>query len=130
MAIGIGSIVAVKTSSVVVGSVLSPGRASPQPPCFGVNESAGSPYTVTWSNSGNRIVGIPSTSVDEITDATTPTVALIGQVVSIAGYSAEYNGIVVAAYARTGVDYVLLKSLSNGMFMEELASNVEAVAGL
>jgi hypothetical protein len=130
MAIGVGSIVAVKTS--ITGSPgPSQGFASPQPPCFGVNESASTPFTVTWSNNGSRVTGIPGTSLDEITDATSPSQKLLFQVVNLtANSSPAGNSLVVAVYARSGTDVVLLKSLQTGSFMEALASAVTVQAGL
>jgi hypothetical protein len=129
MAIGVGSIVAVKTS--IVGAPgPTQGFVTPQPPCFGVNESAGTPFTVTWSNNGARVTGIPGTSLDEITDATAPTQALLGQVVNLADSSPALNSLVVAAYARSGTDVVLMKSLQSGSYMEALAANVKIQVGL
>lgn len=127
MAIGVDSIVAVKVSS----AQLALGNASAQPPAFGCNESASSPFTVTWSNNGNRVASIPSGSLDEITDPSDPGLALLGQVVNlVSGASPAFNGVVISAYARSGVDVVLMKNLQTGAFIETLASNVTPQAGL
>ncbi len=129
MAIGVGSIVAIKISSVVSGSALTPGSVSSQPPCFGSVESASTPFTVNWANNGSHVASIAGTSLDEITTATTPTLALRGKVVGIAGYSPNYNASVISAYARSGVDYVLLKAIAGNFFLEVLASTVAAIDG-
>lgn len=128
MAIGVGSIVAVKVSSVQ----LALGNASAQPPAFGCNESASSPFTVTWASNGSRTASIPSTSLDEISNPSDGTLALLGQVVNLSsggspalGASPSLNSLVIGAYARSGVDVVLMKSLQTGSFMEALASAVK-----
>lgn len=129
MAIGVGSIVAVKVSS----AQLTLGNASAQPPAFGCNESASSPFTVTWSNNGNRVAAIPGSSLDEITDASAPGLGLLGEVVNLlpaSSPSPAMNGVVISAYARSGVDVVLMKNLQTGAFVETLAANVAPQAGL
>lgn len=121
MAIGVGSIVAVKISSaqLLLGSVCA------QPPAFGCNESASTPFTVTWQNNGSRVAAIPVGSLDEITNAADPTFQLLGEVVNLTtGASPALNSLVIAVYARSGVDVVLMKSLQTGSFMEALASTV------
>lgn len=84
MAIGISSIVAVKVSS----TALAFGNVSAQPPCFGVSETASTPFTVTWQSNGSRVASIPLTSLDEILNPSADTLALMGSVVAIGGYSA------------------------------------------
>lgn len=132
MAIGVGSIVAVKVSS----AQLDQGNASAQPPCFGACESAGTPFTITWSNNGSRVASIPSTSLDEITNATAQSQKLLGQVVNLPsvggspGGSPALNSLVVGVYARSGTDVVLMKSLQTGSFVEALATAVMLQAGL
>lgn len=129
MAIGVDSIVAVKVSS----AQLSLGNASAQPPALGVSESASSPFTITWSNNGNRVAAIPSGSLDEITDPSDPGLALLGQVVNLlpaSSPSPAFNGVVISAYARSGVDVVLMKNLQTGAFIETLAANVTPQVGL
>lgn len=126
MAIGVSSIVAIKVAS----AQLSQGNASAQPPAFGCNESASSPFTITWSNNGNRVAGIPSTVVDEITDAGDPAQALLGKVCNIEDGSPANNSLVVAAYGRSGVDVVLMRSLQAGTYMEVLATAAVVQAGL
>jgi hypothetical protein len=125
MAIGVGSIVAVKVSS----AQLDLGNACAQPPAFGCNESASGPFTITWANNGNRVAGIPSTSLDEITNAGSPAQALFGQVVNFVGASPAMSGPVIMVYARSAVDVVLIKCVSTGAFLEALASAVTAQAG-
>ena len=120
MAIGVGSIVAVKVSS----AQLSLGNASAQPPAFGCNESASVPFTITWANNGSRVTGIPGTSIDEITNPSDPTLALLGQVVNVPGSSPGFSGVVIGAYARSTVDVVLFKCGFTGAFVETLAANV------
>jgi hypothetical protein len=126
MAIGVGSVVAVKVSS----AQLSLGNASAQPPCFGNNESASTPFTITWSNNGNRVAGIPGTGLDEITDAGDPAQALLGKVVNTAESSPANNSLVVGAYARSGVDVLLLRNLQAGSYLEILATDAVLQAGL
>jgi hypothetical protein len=126
MAIGVNSIVAVKVSSVA----LTLGNASAQPPAFGSCESAGSPFTITWSNSGARVAAIPTGQLDEITDPSSPTQDLLGQVVNLkVGASPAMSGVVIGAYARTGVDCVLVKLLQANAYVELLAANVSLQAG-
>lgn len=126
MAIGVGSIVAIKISSAVSGSVLSPGAVTAQPPCFGVCESAGAPFTVVWADTGVKTTGLLATSVDEIEDPDGPTAGLLGKVVNIDGYDPAYNSVVVSAHKRSEVNYVLCKSIATGMYMEVLATAIEA----
>lgn len=135
MAMGVSSIVAVKAATPTTPGPTQ-GNASPQPPCFGCNESASSPFTITWSNNGARVTGIPATVLDEINDASVPTQALLGQVVNLPGASPALNSLVVAVYARApaaggaATDIVLMKSLQDGSYMEALASAVTIQAGL
>lgn len=126
MAIGIGSMVAVKISS----AALALGSISHQPPAFGVSETASTPFTVTWGD-GSRVASIPATSLDEIITANTPTLALVGQVVTKLNRDAAYSGIVVDAYARVATSpvasttqMVLVKCLATGAFLEMDASTV------
>lgn len=128
MAIGIGSMVAVKISS----AALALGSISHQPPAFGVSETASTPFTVTWGD-GSRVASIPATSLDEIITANTPTLALVGQVVTKLNRDAAYSGVVVDAYARVSVtasptigttQMVLVKCLATGAFLEMDASTV------
>jgi hypothetical protein len=131
MAIGVGSIVAVKTSS----AQLAQGNATPPSgPAFGCNESASTPFTVTWQSNGSRVTGIPITSLDEIIDPSASGLALLGQIVNLTvGASPALNSVVVDVYARntSGVgDCVLMKSLQTGALMEALASAVTVQAGL
>lgn len=132
---GIGSIVAVKTAAAGVGP--SQGNASPQPPCFGVSESASTPFTITWSNNGSRVASIPAAVLDEIGDPATPTLALLGQVVNLtASASPALNSLVVAVYSRapaaggSATDVVLMKSLQTGSYMEAAADSVTLQVGL
>jgi hypothetical protein len=126
MAIGVGSIVAVKVSS----AQLALGNASAGSPCKGVSESASTPFTVTWQNTGARVAAIPDTSLDEIKDPGAPALALIGQVVNLTdGASPALNSLVVEAYARGVNDVVLMQSIATGAFMEVLASAVTVQAG-
>lgn len=126
MAIGVGSIVAVKVSS----AQLSLGNASAGAPCKGVSESASTPFTITWQPTGARVAGIPDTSLDEITDPGAPALALLGQVVNLTdGASPALNSLVVEAYARGANDVVLLRSIATGSYMEVLASAVTVQAG-
>lgn len=125
MAIGAGSIVAVKINS----AGLTLGNVTAQAPAFGVSEGT-APFTVVWSNSGNRVTGILATSVDEILSPSSPTQALLGQVVTIEGTSPAFNGLVIGVYSRTGIDCVLMKNLQTGAFVEAAASVVELVPGL
>lgn len=124
MAITATSVVAVKISS----GALAAGAVSAQPPAFGIADGT-APWNVTWQGSGARTTAIPDASLDEITDPTTPTRALIGKLVSVAGYEAAYTSTVVGAYKRSGVDYVLLKSITNGAYREVLASTTTTVDG-
>lgn len=126
MAIGIGSMVAVKISS----AALALGSISHQPPAFGVSETASTPFTVTWGD-GSRVASIPATSLDEIITANTPTLALVGQVVTKLNRDAAYSGVVVDAYARVATSpvasttqMVLVKCLATGAFLEMDASTV------
>ena len=125
MAIGVNSVVAVKVSS----TALAFGLVTPQPPVFGSNESASSPFTVTWSN-GSRVVGIPAGQLDEITTPGSTALGMLGKVVSLTGGSPAGQGLVVSAYARSGVDVVLLKTLQNDAFIEAPAAGVTISAGL
>lgn len=129
MAIGISSIVAVKISS----AALSLGSISSQAPAFGVSETASTPFTITWGD-GSRVASIPATSLDEIITASMPTLALVGSVVTKLNRDPAYSGIVVDAYARVATSpvasttqMVLVKTLSNGAFLEMDASTVIAV---
>ncbi len=119
MAIGVNSIVAVKVSS----AQLAQGNASAQPPAFGSCESAGTPFTITWSNSGNRVAAIPVGQLDEIVDPAPATLDLFGQVVNLK------VGVVIAAYARGVNDCVLVKLLQADAYVELLASAVQVQAG-
>lgn len=136
MAIGVNSIVAVKISSVAPAGQLTIGNVSAQPPAFGSSESAGTPFTVTWSNSGARVAAIPVGQLDEITDPSSPTQNLLGKVVNLSngatppiGGSPAMNGVVIGAYARSGVDCVLVKLLQADAYVEILASAVQVQAG-
>ncbi len=126
MAIGVNSIVAVKVSS----AQLAQGNASAQPPAFGSCESAGTPFTITWSNSGNRVAAIPVGQLDEIVDPAPATLDLFGQVVNLkVGASPALSGVVIAAYARGVNDCVLVKLLQADAYVELLASAVQVQAG-
>ena len=125
MAIGIGSIVAVKISS----AALTEGFVCAQPPCFGVSETAATPFTVTWQPDGSRVAAVPDSSLDEITTPGNTTAALLGKLVTIAGYDASYTSVVVGAYKRTAVDYVLLKSVATGAWREIIATAVTVTSG-
>jgi hypothetical protein len=125
MAIGTDSIVAVKVSS----TQLTIGFICSQPPAFGKNESGSSPFTVTWANNGNRVASIPGDLLDEITDPSVDTEALLGQLVTVAGSASAYTSLVVGAYARSGVDVLLLKTLSGEAYREILPANVVPAPG-
>lgn len=132
MAIGVGSIVAVKVSS----AQLALGNASAGAPCKGVSESASTPFTVTWQPTGARVAAIPDTSLDEIKDPGAPALALLGKVVNQSngatppvGGSSAMNGVVVEAYARGANDCVLIKLLQADAYVELLASAVAVQAG-
>lgn len=125
MAIAATSIVAVKISS---GQLVAGGVCA-QPPAFGTVDGGSAPWNVTWWGSGNRTTAIPDASLDEITTASTPVLALIGQLVNSTGFESAYSSVVVGAYKRSTVDYVLLKSVSTGAFREVLPSTVAAVSG-
>lgn len=126
MAIGVSSIVAVKISS----PGLALGNVTAQAPSFGVSETASTPFTVVWSDSGNRVAAIVGTSLDEILNPSTPTQDLLGQVVTIEGASAAFSGLVIGVYSRSTIDCVLMKNLQTGCFIEAAASAVTVVPGL
>lgn len=125
MAIGAGSIVALKVAS----TGLTIGFQTAQPPVFGVAQAA-MPGAVDWYN-GLQTTTVTAAVVDEILDPDPTTQALIGSVVTVTGYSASYNGIVVSAYNRNGTqECVLIKTLENGAFLELDATTVVVVASL
>lgn len=124
MAIAAGSIVALKVAS----AGLTLGFQTAQPPVFGVSEGAAG-GAVNWYN-GTHVAAVASGQLDEILDPNTTTQDLIGQVVSVEGYSPAYNSIVVNAYNRGGTECVLLRTLQNGVYLELAATTVTIVAGL
>ncbi len=125
MAIDAGSIVALKAAS----SALTFGFLTAQPPVFGVAEGAAG-GAVNWYN-GLHTSAVASGQLDEIVDPNVTTQELIGEVVTIAGYSSAYNSVVVGAYNRNATtECVLLKLLSNGAYLEVDATLVTVVAGL
>jgi hypothetical protein len=124
MAIAVGSVVALK----VACTGLTFGSVNPQPPLFGVSEGA-SPSTIIWYN-GNSTTAVAAALVDEILDAGPTTLEFVGQVVSVEGYSSPaYSALVLGAYKRSGVDCLLLKTLSGECFIEIVASNAVVVVG-
>lgn len=125
MAIAAGSIVALKVTSAALTGL---GFQTAQPPVFGVSEGAAG-GAVNWYN-GTHVAAVASGQLDEIIDANPTTQELIGRVVTVAGYSASYNSIVVAVYNRNGTECVLLKTLQNLTYIELDATTVVPVAGL
>lgn len=119
MAIIVGSIVAVKINSAALAS----GSVCPQPPAFGVSESASTPFDVVWSATGTRTTAVLLTSLDEITAADAQPLALVGTQVTRAGYSPVASSVVVSAYKRNAVNVLLLKSQA-GVYSEALATAV------
>lgn len=127
MAIGIGSVVAIRTKSVG----LTQGNVGAQPPAFGSVESASTPFTVNWFN-GTQSAGLLAANMDEILDASDDTLNFLGQTVTVKGYSAAYVGVAVSAYHRVGLtaaDYVLIKLSQSGAWIEALATDVAATDG-
>jgi hypothetical protein len=125
MAIGAGSIVALKVAS----AGLTIGFQTAQPPVFGVAQGA-MPGAIDWY-SGTQTTTVTAAVVDEILNPDPSTQALIGLVVTITGYSSSYNAIVVSAYNRNGTqECVLVKTLENGAFLELDATTVTVVASL
>lgn len=126
MAIGPGSVVAIRN----ISALLTAGNVGGQPPVFGDVETA-SPFTINWFN-GLRSTGVLAVSLDEITDASSDTLNLLGQSVVVTGYGPSYIGVAVSAYHRVGLvpaDYVLIKMNESGAWIEALASDVAAVDG-
>jgi len=126
MAIAAGSIVALKTTSAALTGV---GYQTAQPPVFGVAEGAAG-GAVNWYN-GQHVAAVAAGQLDEIVNANPTTLALLGTVVNVPGYSAAFNGVVIAAYNRSAAkEYVLVKLLSNGAYLELDATTVTVVPGL
>lgn len=126
MAIGINSIVApniaIATAPVVQG------------PIFGISESAGAPFTVLWSN-GNRVAGIPGTSLVEIAPADLATrEAFVGRRVRVTTPSGQNNWgicVCVGAYKQGGAsggNTLLLQNPVGQYFIEVLPADCEVVA--
>lgn len=120
MAIGVGSLVSVR------------GLASAQSgkgPLFGISESAGTPFTITWET-GERVASIPSGSLDEITaaDATTQN-TFVGRMCKPTSPTGQTNwgqGVCVSCYKRNTDTVALLKNTA-GFFLEVLTSALEVV---
>ncbi len=126
MAIGAGSIVALKVSSAAFAGL---GFLTAQPPVFGVAEGAAG-GAVNWSN-GTHVAAVAAGQLDEIVDANTTTKGLIGKIVNVVGHSASYNGLVIGAYNRgAAVECVLVKTLQNGAYAEYDATTVVVQANL
>lgn len=124
MAIGAGSIVALKVAS----TGLTLGFQTAQPPVFGVAEAAAG-GAVNWYN-GTHVTAVLSGQLDEILSPDVATQRLLGEVVSISGYAAAYNAVVVSAYNRSGSqECVLLKTLANGVYLEVDATTVTPMPG-
>lgn len=126
MAIGAGSIVALKSTS----AALTPlGFLTAQPPVFGVAEGAAG-GAVNWFN-GTHVAAVASGQLDEILNPDVTTQKLIGQVVTVVGYSSAYNSIVVGAYNRSSAqECVLVKTLANGAYLELDATTVSILASV
>lgn len=123
MAIGAGSIVALKVAS----TGLTFGFQAAQPPVFGVAEGAAG-GAVNWSN-GLHTAAVAAGQLDELLDPNDTTQNLIGRTVAVTDYDATYNAIVVSAYNRSGSqECVLLKLLSNGAFLEVAATSVTPIS--
>lgn len=128
MAIVDDSIVTMKVTSTDFTGL---GDWSAQPPlngiAYGVGE--GSTASVLWSN-GLQATNLPLATLDEVVTAATPTQDLFGSTVTVAGASPSYEGIVVAAYSRSGAqECVLVKSVATGAFRELAADVVVVVPG-
>ncbi len=120
MAIAIGSRVALKA----LGVDLTIGQVSAQPPVFGVSQTADpGPCVIDWETGTQATV--PVDVLDEILAASPTTLALMGNVVNVADYSAAYNALVVDAYNRGGgQECVVVRTLTSGVFYELDAASV------
>lgn len=125
MAIGIGSVVSPKVNA----AAFMPSAAGPM---FGVSESAGTPFDVTWAD-GKQGNAIPLTSLDEILAATggSASTQFVGQRVKRttpagAGESGYGYFTCLQVYNRNGTDVGLLQN-DNGAFIEAAVSILELV---
>jgi len=123
MALGVGSVVSPKVN---LSGFFAPSAAGPM---FGVSESAGTPFTITWQD-GQRVASIPTTSLDEIlaTLGGAASTKFLGQRVRITTQTQSGYGlwVCVQVYNRGGVETALLQHAS-GAFIEALISVLEIV---
>src|SRR5882672_3191517 len=113
MAIGVGSLVSPK--------LVIEGAANVKGPVFGISESAGTPFTVTW-NDGSRVASIPNGSLDEITAADAAVlnefVGRRAQINTPTGANSWSFSVCVGAYKRGLLTYLLLQNPTGEYFVE------------
>lgn len=119
MAIGANSIVSPKNTGSGGAGIAVRG------PIFGFVESGAGPCVVLWNN-GTRVENIAVAALDEILEAADATELKVGARVQVTGQSNWGQGICVAAYKRSGTDYVLIVN-DVGAYREVVASSVTVV---
>ncbi len=133
MALGVGSIVTIKASSVdLPGSANGP-DFTPQPPKFGKVTEVASGYAILWQD-GILDTTVPAAGFDDLYSVLAPTRAQFwGQVVKIAGESADYTYLVVSMFRRgsnVATEKAVLRALTGGrVFREVRCDALVVVAG-
>lgn len=132
MALGVGSIVTLKASSVdLPGSTKGP-DFTPQPPKVGKVLEVASGYTVLWED-GILNTTLPAAGFDDLYSVSSGERArLWGSVVTIAAESSDYSYIVVSMFRRgsnVATEKAIVRALNQRVFREVRCSELAVLAG-
>lgn len=132
MALGVGSIVTMKSASVDIPVATKGPDFTPQPPKVGKVLAVESGYTVLWED-GILNTSLPAAAFDDLYSVAANTRSTYwGKVVSIDNESPNYQYIVISMFRRGAVgatEMAVVRALGSRVWREVRCSQLAVVAG-